>query len=423
MLRCRNCGTPVSSEGPVETAPVGKSEAVSTPQRSDAERRPKKKRGRDHESKGDRRPAAGGASLPEVIAERKDAGGVATAEPAVEPPRPTFTLALKRAVARRLNGRALKGIAAAAVVALLLAAAWKWPRSIPVPADVERVLSTPGESFTTTVFSKNGNHIALGSATGRVMIWSLATGESRSLEDRGEEPILSMAVGGEGFLYVGTVDRLLFGWPNAFAAEADKPQKQGNFPAAMTCIGLRPGQPGLVLGLSNGDLFFFSRKKPVRKETKHGSLRVLAFSPDGETLVTGGADGQLVWRRPDTGDPVGESYAMSTEVGAIAFGPDGTLAAGDWNGQVAMFEPGLRKPARVATQPDAVSGVVALGAGFVTSGWDGGLRFWSHDSESPTKTISAGQPLVGLTIDVPRKRLATPTRDGRVFLWSTSLAP
>jgi WD40 repeat protein len=324
---------------------------------------------------------------------------------------------VKRILGRILDRITLKTLGLAALLILVVVAVRLWPRSAPVPREAEATIVVSGESLTLAAFSHDGKHLAIGCASGRVMTWDLDAGKPASLEDRGEDPITSLAVSRDGFVYAGTAKSQLFGWPKAFSGTAGKPQKQSRFPGALTSIGLRPRQPGLALGTSTGDLFFFSKSKPVRKETKHGSLSLMAFSPDGTTLVTGGSDGQLVWRRADTGDPQGEAYELSTEVGALAFAEDGTLACGDWNGKIALFQGTSHKPSKTWTQPDGVSGIAVMRDGFVTAGWDGQLRFWSRDATDPVRTVDAKVPLTGLAIDATQKQLVTPTGDGRVFVW------
>jgi WD40 repeat protein len=60
----------------------------------------------------------------------------------------------------------------------------------------------------------------------------------------------------------------------------------------------------------------------------NGIVRSVAFSPDGKLLASGGDDKTIRLWNPATGQPVGKPLAdLSSQVQGVAFSPDGTLLA------------------------------------------------------------------------------------------------
>jgi WD40 repeat protein len=77
-----------------------------------------------------------------------------------------------------------------------------------------------------------------------------------------------------------------------------------------------------------------------RNILRHGGLvNSVAFSPDGKTIVSGGADGTIrLW---DTrGNPIGQPFTgHENRVSSVAFSPDGkTIVSGDDEGMIRLWD-------------------------------------------------------------------------------------
>ncbi len=64
-----------------------------------------------------------------------------------------------------------------------------------------------------------------------------------------------------------------------------------------------------------------------------GSVRAVAFSPDGRFALTGSEDNTAQLWDSETGMPIGKPLRHSDQVRAVAFSPDGSGANYGRNGQ------------------------------------------------------------------------------------------
>ena len=153
----------------------------------------------------------------------------------------------------------------------------------------------------------------------------------------------------------------------------------------------------------------------------------VAFSPDGQTVATGSADGNVQLWDTATQQEIGAPMSSDAQpVAAVAFSPDGTLvAAGSADGNVQLWD--------TATQQEAGSALVAGAAEvdalafspdgklLATGGQDGAARLWDVATGSQIgATMATGDAVSALTFGGGGTTLASAESDGATELWEVS---
>jgi WD40 repeat protein len=277
--------------------------------------------------------------------------------------------------------------------ALLAGAAWRLAptaqarysllQSLAQP--VRGILTAPSGVVTALAYSPDGSTLAAGYSSGAIRLWNLASHRTISATTWSATPLALAFTGGGQRLEV--ADASALGTWNL---------------ASQARITAQP----------------FARPAPGN---------AVAFSPDGSTVATGGADGNVRLWDAATQQEIGSPMSSDARpVAAVAFSPDGTLvAAGSADGNVQLWD--------TATQQEAGSALVTGGAEvdalafspdgklLATGGQDGTARLWDVTTGSQVgATMATGDTVSALTFGTGGTTLATAESDGATELWDVT---
>ncbi len=277
--------------------------------------------------------------------------------------------------------------------ALLAGAAWRLAptaqarysllQSLAQP--VRGVLTAPSGVVTALVYSPDGSTLAAGYSGGAIRLWDLASHRTISATSLGATPLaLAFTSGGKRLEVAdaGAVGTWNLADQDRITARPFASPAQGN---------------------------------------------AVAFSPDGKTLATGGADGNVRLWDAATQQEIGPPMSSDAKpVAAVAFNPDGTLvAAASSDGNVQLWSTASQQVAGPALVPNGAE-VDALafspdGKLLATGGQDGTARLWDVTTGSQSgATMATGDAVSGLTFGTGGTTLATAESDGATELWDVT---
>jgi WD40 repeat protein len=172
------------------------------------------------------------------------------------------------------------------------------------------------------------------------------------------------------------------------------------------------------------------RKKLIEIDTRHnGEISAIAFSPDGETLVSGHSSGSLLtWPiRKDLNEPQFLMYGKDESgVSDVAFSPDGKIVASShvngiinlWDASCITFSKKLQKLYKLAGHKNRISKISFILDSFelLSSSYDKTVKLWSFKDKFKGYL---GTRVQQISFSADNRIVTTIDEYGNLKLWSS----
>ncbi len=290
------------------------------------------------------------------------------------------------------------------------------------------------------VFSPDGQMLATATTSGDVRLWDVTSGQ---VVARLPHPasVWQVAFSPDGRFFATACDDgltrvwLLGGMLNAQSLAVGeggtllRPRFQLEQGASVAVLAFSPQGQWLATGGDDSSvrLWDLISGRQLARMAYDGPVVTLAFSPDGTRLVAGSLDYTArVWSLPDGVEIA--SVQHSAEVTAVAFAPNGRTVASAgldhtarvWNIAPSLASPGLQ-PQQVArvVQGDAIYSVQfdPTGRRLLTGSADGMARVWELTGTDPRVYHVQRDWINSVAFSADGTRLVSGSDDGSVVVW------
>ncbi|KAH6617298.1 WD40-repeat-containing domain protein [Chaetomium tenue] len=286
-----------------------------------------------------------------------------------------------------------------------------------------------GHTTTTTVakFSPSGFWVASGDISGQVRVWDAV----EAINTKGDQRVIAVGDGRERFGHCFTAD------------SGNSVGEVSGHSKVVNAVAIRQQRPLRAATVSDDSSMCFLHGAPFKFANKAGGLHkgfVLgtAFSPDGNTLVTVGADKRIQLYDGKTGEPtkqVGEGVHTGS-IFAVSWAKDSTrFVTASADQTVRVWDAGSGECTRtwrigeegsVSVDNQQVGVVWPHGRSdglIISLGLNGDLNCLTEGSDKPTKVVQGHNKSVtalGVASEGKGNTITTGSFDGKVCSWDVS---
>jgi len=226
--------------------------------------------------------------------------------------------------------------------------------------NVQKVLTAHSDAVTSLAFSADGTILASAGRDETAKLWDISSGEPRATLEGHSGTVSSIAFSPNGkTVATAGADKTTRLWDIETAKQLASASEHVS---PVNAVAFSPSGEVLATASDDRSIKLWKADALTEEATLTGhtaSIRTLAFSPDGQTLASGGEDQSIrLWdvglrevratcewpsqeiRRMSDGKIVTESQTLSSQIGHLAFSPEGeTLASVCTNGCVMLWDP------------------------------------------------------------------------------------
>jgi WD40 repeat protein len=308
-------------------------------------------------------------------------------------------------------------------------------------------LAPPLAGVFALAFSPDGKTLVTGAKTNVVQVWDVDTGKERRRLSGHLAWVRTLALAGDGkTLATGSYDRTVRLWDLGANESEQVLRGHGDWVCA---VALGPTFPVIASGGGDGSIKLWNAKTGAALTTLKGhagSVVALAFSPKAKLLASGSWDeakgtGELkVWDLEPGPKELTEKFNLQGHgkgVTCVAFSPDGrTLASGGADQKIILWDPATGKQQREIAAHRAVVRCLAFapdGQKLASGGNDNLIHLWDAQTgkELPTtkpreKVLQVAPleghtaPVLGLAFAADSLSLASASADQTVKLWDVA---
>jgi len=291
-----------------------------------------------------------------------------------------------------------------------------------------------------TAFSPDGYLLASAGSDRTVRVWDRATGRCMASLQGHKKSVRTVAFSPDGrTLASGSLDHTVKLWDAAhgFASETSKQRPDPclatlkGHRGAVNAIAFSPDGKTLASAGADRTIRLWDGATGSEKDILKGhgwEIHCVGFSPDGQTLASGDRARRLKLWDVASGKQKDTLLGQGGRVLGVRFSPDGRiLASGTRNGTVRLLDVASRQPvAEMRSHLDSVTGVAFSpdGAMLASASCDHTVKLWDMASREARVTLRGHKESVyDLDFSPDGKTVASASVDGTLILWDVTPAP